>query len=78
MDFFLAFYDLMANDLLVVVEDYIKNGRISGALNAPFIALIPMELNPSPLIYFYAISLCNLVYKLISKMSANQLKEALF
>lgn len=64
VELFLEFYDLMIADLLEVVEDSRKHGRIMGSLNATFIALIPKESNPSSFNELPLISLFNLVYKL--------------
>jgi hypothetical protein len=64
----------LAEDILRVVEESRISGRISGGLNATFIALIPKK---TDLIYFgdfRHISLCNLIDKVIAKTIANRIK----
>ena len=46
-------------------------------LNETFICLIPKVKSPQKIIKFRPISLCNVSYKIISKVLANQLKKIL-
>ena len=46
-------------------------------LNETFICLIPKFKSPQKIIEFRPISLCNVSYKIISKVLANQLKKIL-
>ena len=50
---------------------------VFGALNATFITLIPKCDKPTSFSNYKHISLCNLVYKVISKLTANILKHIL-
>jgi hypothetical protein len=74
VEFFLAFFDIVGNELLEVVEELRMLGKVSGAMNATFIALIPKSDKPDSFGGFRPISLCNLVYKIISKIIATRLK----
>jgi hypothetical protein len=53
------------------------NGYIHNPLNSTFIALIPKSDNPSSFDDFRPISLCNCLYKIISKVISRRLKVIL-
>eukprot|EP00253_Pinus_taeda_P034910 PITA_34910 len=77
VDFFKACWNIVKQDILNVVEDSKKDKTILKALNTTFISLIPkQELAQTP-DRFRPISLCNVVYKIISKVVANRLKPLL-
>jgi hypothetical protein len=63
-------------ELLELVEDSRLHGKISGALNSTFLTLIPKANHPTFGDY-RPIALCNLCYKLISKIIANRIKPIL-
>jgi hypothetical protein len=46
VNFFLAFFDILGDELVEMVEESRKKGRVSGALNAMFLSLIPKSENP--------------------------------
>ena len=77
MELFLDCFEIMGSDLLRAVEDSKTRGVISGAMNSTFVALIPKKSTLDDLGDFCPISLCNYVYKIISKIIANKLKHAL-
>ena len=77
VEFFLAFMDLIGIDLLDMVETSRLEGRVLPSLNSTFFALIPKKEKPLTFADFRPISLCNLVYKLISKIAALRLKPFL-
>jgi hypothetical protein len=77
VEFFSHFFDLVGSDLLLMVEDARIKGKISSSLNSTFLVLIPKKDNPSSFNDFRPISLCNLVYKLISKVISTQIKPVL-
>jgi len=60
-----------------MVEDSRLKGNISGSLNATFLVLIPKDKLPLSFNDYRPISLCNLVYKLISKVISNLIKHFL-
>jgi hypothetical protein len=55
-------------DLLVVVEDSRRNKKMLKSFNTKNIAIIPKVQNPTSFIDFCPISLCNIVYKIISNV----------
>eukprot|EP00253_Pinus_taeda_P008591 PITA_08591 len=77
VDFFKACWNIVKHDVLNVVEDSRRNKTILKELNTTFISLIPkQELDQTP-DRFRTISLCNVIYKIISKVVANRLKLVL-
>jgi hypothetical protein len=74
MEFFSSFFDLVSKDLVQMVEESRRYGNIPGCLNSTFLALIPKENNLTTFGDYRPISLCNLCYKLISKVISNRIK----
>eukprot|EP00253_Pinus_taeda_P030204 PITA_30204 len=77
IEFYISFFDTLGNDLLQIVEDSRRRGRISSAIKSTFIALIPKSNASTTFDDFRPISLCNCLYKIIAKTIANRLKPIL-
>eukprot|EP00253_Pinus_taeda_P033628 PITA_33628 len=77
LDFLKACLNIVKQVILNVVEDSRKNRTILRALNASFISLIPKHDSTFTADKFRAISLCSMVYKIISKVLASRLKPLL-
>jgi len=77
IEFYLAFYDILGQDLLRVVEESKTSGCLYHAINSTFIPLIPKTDSPSSFDDYHPISLCNCLYKIISKIIANWLRPIL-
>jgi hypothetical protein len=77
VEFFTFFFDLVGGDLLEMVEDSRRKGHLCGGINSTFLALIPKENKSVSFDDFRPISLCNLCYKVISKVIANRIKSVL-
>ena len=67
----------MKEDPLKVVQQCQRVGKVLGALNSTFLALIPKKQNPSSFEEFKPISCCNVVYKIIEKIIAQRLNPIL-
>lgn len=67
----------MGEDLLDVVEEFRLKGMVCGAINAPFITMIPKKDKLETYQDFKLIAICNLVYKLIIKIAAIIIKPVL-
>jgi hypothetical protein len=74
VDFFLNFFELLGDDLLWVVEEIRTLGKVPRNCNTNFIALIPKTNCPNSFKEFRLISLCNCLYKVISKILSTRLK----
>lgn len=77
IEFFISLYEIIGGDLLKAVEGTRTSGRIPASFNATFIALIPKTNSSTSLNDFRPISLCNCVYKVVSKIISRRLKVVL-
>ena len=77
VEFFLAFFDLIGGELVLAAEQARTEECVPCSINSTFLTLIPKCDKPSTFADFRPISLCNLVYKIISKIVALRLKPIL-
>ena len=77
VEFFLAFFVLFGEELVLAAEHVRTEGCFLGSINSTFLTLIPKCENTSTFADFHPISLCNLVYKIISKIATLRLKPLL-
>ena len=64
-------------DITQAVLSCLNSGSILKSINHTFITLIPKVKNPERVSEFRPISLCNVIYKVVSKVIANRLKPLL-
>ena len=64
----------MQHDLFTMVLEFFKRGHLPKGINTSYIALIPKVVGSSYFNDYRPISLCNLAYKIITKIIANHLK----
>ena len=60
-----------------MISKYQKCGKIGGSTNSALLALIPKEKEANSFDRFRPISLCNIGYKIITKIMASKLKHIL-
>ena len=75
--FYKFFWHIMGGDVTSVMLNALHSGVVPESVNSTVIALIPKVKQPKRVANFRPISLCNVVYKLISKVFVNQLKKFL-
>ena len=67
----------MESDVLAVFKEFYHHSKFEKSLNATFIALIPKKNDASNIRDFKPISLVGSLYKILSKVLANRLKQVL-
>lgn len=77
INFYRAFWTLIKNDLIHMLNYSKSKDKFRGNTNSSFLALIPKESNPSNFSRFRPNSLCNSTYKILTKVIASLLKKFL-
>ena len=72
--FYQKYWHVVGSDVTKAVLSCLNSGCILNSINHTFITLIPKTKNPERVTEFCPISLCNVIYKLISKVLENKLK----
>jgi len=67
-------WDIIKIDLFKMVSSSQRRSKIGGSTNSAFLALIPKEKEAKTFDRFRPISLCNIGYKIITKIIASRLK----
>ena len=77
MAFFHHCWGVVERDVLALFEEFYQHSKFEKSLNATFIVLIPKKNGASNIRDSRPISLMGSVYKILSKVLANRLKEVL-
>ena len=72
--FYQKFWHVEGEIVVNAILDFLNDGIMLPAINHTNIMLIPKVKNPEKMSDFRPISLCNVIYKIISKVLANRLK----
>ena len=72
-----ALFDVLGMDLLRVIENSRKNGKIPTVYNSTFLVLIPKTDQPICFEDFKPISLCNYCYKIIGQIIYTHIRKVL-
>ncbi|GJX13355.1 hypothetical protein Tco_0205113, partial [Tanacetum coccineum] len=75
--FFKEAWEIVADDVVAAVKEFFTNGKLLRELNHTIIALIPKVSSPTRVTDYRPISCCNVLFKCISKIITNRLKESL-
>ena len=72
--FYQKFWHFMGESVTMAILDFLNSGNMVPNINHTNIVLIPKVKNPEKMPDFRPISLCNVIYKIVSKVLANRLK----
>ncbi|GJU84848.1 RNA-directed DNA polymerase, eukaryota, reverse transcriptase zinc-binding domain protein [Tanacetum coccineum] len=75
--FFKKAWEVIGNDFCLVMKEFFRSGKILEEINASLIALIPKINTPSKVSDFRPTACCNVIYKRISKILTNKIKQDL-
>uniref|UniRef100_A0A2N9FI47 CCHC-type domain-containing protein n=1 Tax=Fagus sylvatica TaxID=28930 RepID=A0A2N9FI47_FAGSY len=75
--FFQKYWHIVGEDVSLAIQDFFQSGRMLGSINFTNIVLIPKVKNPEFMSQFRRISLCNVLYKIASKVLVNRMKVIL-
>jgi hypothetical protein len=76
-EFYQQNWETVGQEVCDAALHFLNSGQMDSAINATNIALIPKVKNPNCVTEFRPISLCNVLYKIVSKVLANRLKATL-
>ena len=74
-EFYRKTWDVIGPDLTRAVLEFFSSGKLLKQWNCTVISLIPKRVGADKLVDFRPISLCNVVYKVISKILARRLQD---
>ena len=72
--FYQKFWNIVGNEVTDAVLDFLHMSHMVPDINYTYIVLIPKVKKPEKMADFRPISLCNEIYKIISKVLGNRLK----
>ena len=75
--FYQQYWEIVGPEVIKCVLDSLNTGVLPCGINDTYICLIPKMKSPQKITEYRLISLCNVLYKLISKVLANRLKNIL-
>lgn len=76
-EFFVHAWSIVGQDVCIAFASFFENSKLPKFVNSTDIALIPEQQNASHLSHFRPISCCNALYKCLSKLLADRLKNVL-
>lgn len=75
--FYTAYWDIVSTEVICKVQDFFNTGCLFLSMNHTFLVLIPKVDHPFKVAHYQLISLCNVSYKIITKIIETRLKFVL-
>jgi exonuclease III len=75
--FFQKYWHILGDNITQAVLSFLSSGHLLKKINYTHIVLIPKIKNPQQVSDYRPISLCNVLYKIVSKVLANRLQQVL-
>ncbi|KAL5561445.1 hypothetical protein UlMin_031192 [Ulmus minor] len=75
--FFKSYWDSVGKDVIAAVRDFFENGNLHQSINSTNIVLVPKIKHPTTINHYRPIAVCNVIYKVISKLLADRLRPFL-
>lgn len=75
--FYKQFWSIIGEDVISAVQKFFDLGIVSRTANHTFLALIPKRIAANRVEQFRHIALCNVIYKIITKILAGRIKDHL-
>jgi hypothetical protein len=75
--FYKKYWKVVGQSVIKAVQNFFVSGKMLKEVNNSFIVLIPKIQNPSTINHFRPISLCNTIYKIISKLIVEKLRSVI-
>ena len=76
-EFYQITLSIIGNDVIKACQHFFSSGHILREMNCTFISLIPKNAGADSLENYRPISLCNFIYKIISKLLADRLQNVI-
>ncbi|GJS92346.1 RNA-directed DNA polymerase, eukaryota, reverse transcriptase zinc-binding domain protein [Tanacetum coccineum] len=76
-DMIVEAWDIIGKEVCAAVREFFTNGRLLGEINSILIALVLKIKTPNKISDFRPIACCNVMYKCISKILTNRIKNGL-
>lgn len=77
VEFYKSAWPIIGKDFTTAVQSFFIYGFMPRGVNATILSLIPKRTDPETMKDYRPIACCNMLYKVVSKLLANRLKELL-